>query len=159
MEKIAIYPGTFDPVTHGHADIVVRAAKLFDKVFFAIVDSTENTLFTTQERMTLAESVFSSLENVEICSFKQLVTDTARDLKAQVIVRGIRAAADFDYEFQMAGMNRNLYADAETIFLRPAENLSCISSTLVKEIVALGGDARHFVASNVLQALHKKFAR
>lgn len=159
MEKSAIYPGTFDPVTLGHADIVARAAKLFEKVFFAIADSTESTLFTTQERIELARSVFASSQNVEVCSFNQLVTDKARDLKVQVIVRGIRAAADFDYEFQMAGMNRNLYADAETIFLRPAENLSCISSTLVKEIVLLGGDASHFVEQNVLQALHKKFSR
>lgn len=158
MGKFAIYPGTFDPVTRGHADIVDRTAKLFEKVFFAIADNNDNTLFTTQERIELANSVFSSIENVEVCSFNQLITDKARDLKVQVIVRGIRAAADFDYEFQMAGMNRSLYADVETIFLRPAEDLSCISSTLVKEIVSLGGDASYFVAPNVLQALHKKFS-
>jgi len=159
MKITAIYPGTFDPITHGHVDIVARASRLFDKVFLAIADSSKNTLFTIDERTDLAKITLSSLENVEVCHFDKLVTDVARDLDAKVIVRGIRAAADFDYEFQMAGMNRSLYKDAETIFLRPAEHLSFISSSLVREISSLGGDVSAFVPEAVLEALTKKFPK
>lgn len=160
MKITAIYPGTFDPITNGHVDIVTRASRIFEKVFLAVADSTgKNTLFSTDERIVLAQSVLSSLENVEVCSFDKLVTDIARDLDAKVIVRGIRAGADFDYEFQMAGMNRSLYENAETIFLRPAEHLSFISSTLVREISLLGGDVSRFVEKSVLDALDKKFPK
>jgi len=159
MKITAIYPGTFDPITHGHVDIVARASRLFDKVFLTIADSSKNTLFTIDERTDLAKITLSSLENVEVCHFDKLVTDVARDLDAKVIVRGIRAAADFDYEFQMAGMNRSLYKDAETIFLRPAEHLSFISSSLVREISSLGGDVSAFVPEAVLEALTKKFPK
>jgi len=159
MKITAIYPGTFDPITHGHVDIIARASRLFDKVFLAIADSSKNTLFTIDERTDLAKITLSSLENVEVCHFDKLVTDVARDLDAKVIVRGIRAAADFDYEFQMAGMNRSLYKDAETIFLRPAEHLSFISSSLVREISSLGGDVSAFVPEAVLEALTKKFPK
>jgi len=157
MKITAIYPGTFDPITHGHVDIVARVSRLFDKVFFAIADSSsKNTLFSIDERIDLAKTALSSLDNVEVCHFDKLVTDVARDLDAKVIVRGIRAAADFDYEFQMAGMNRSLYKDAESIFLRPAEHLSFISSSLVREISSLGGDVSKFVHEDVLAALKKK---
>ena len=160
MKITAIYPGTFDPVTNGHVDIVTRASHLFEKVYLAVADSTDKkTLFSTDERIALAQSVLSSLENVEVCSFDKLVTDIARDVDAKVIVRGIRAGADFDYEFQMAGMNRSLYSNAETIFLRPAEHLSFISSTLVREISSLGGDVSSFVHKDILAALDKKFTR
>lgn len=160
MKITAIYPGTFDPITHGHTDIVTRASRLFDKVFFAIaVRDDKKTLFSTEERVSLAKSVLLSLKNVEVLSFDNLVTDVARDLDVKVIVRGIRAAADFDYEFQMAGMNRRLYAHAETIFLRPAERLGFISSTLVKEIISLGGDTSQFIEVSVLRELEKKFSR
>ena len=160
MKITAIYPGTFDPITNGHFDIVTRASRLFNKVFLAVADSTaKKTLFSTDERIVLAQSVLSSLGNVEVCSFDKLVTDIARDLGAKVIIRGIRAAADFDYEFQMAGMNRSLYKDAETIFLRPAEDLSFISSTLVREISSLGGDVSKFVDKDVLASLDKKFPK
>jgi pantetheine-phosphate adenylyltransferase len=157
MKITAIYPGTFDPITHGHIDIISRAARLFDKVFLAVADSTsKQTLFSTEERIDLAKTVLSSLENVEVCHFDKLVTDIARDLDAKVIVRGIRAAADFDYEFQMAGMNRSLYKDAESVFLRPAEHLSFISSSLVREISSMGGDVSEFVHEDVLTALKQK---
>jgi len=157
MKITAIYPGTFDPITHGHVDIIARASRLFDKVFLAVADSTsKQTLFSTEERIDLAKTALSSLANVEICHFDKLVTDVARDLDAKVIVRGIRAAADFDYEFQMAGMNRSLFKEAETIFLRPAEHLSFISSSLVKEISSLGGDVSEFVHEDVLVALKQK---
>lgn len=157
MKITAIYPGTFDPITHGHVDIIARASRLFDKVFLAVADSTsKQTLFSTDERIDLAKIALSSLANVEVCHFDKLVTDLARDLNANVIVRGIRAAADFDHEFQMAGMNRSLFKEAETIFLRPAENLSFISSSLVREISSLGGDVSEFVHEDVLAALKQK---
>lgn len=160
MKITAIYPGTFDPITHGHVDIVSRASRIFDKVYLAIADSTsKQTLFSTYERIDLANAALASFENVEVCHFNKLVTDVANDLDAKVIVRGIRAAADFDYEFQMAGMNRSLYKDAETIFLRPAEHLSFISSSLVREISSLGGDVSAFVHKSVLEALTKKFPK
>jgi len=160
MKITAIYPGTFDPITHGHVDIVTRASRMFDKVFLAVADSTgKNTLFSTDERIDLAKTVLSSVGNIEVCSFDKLVTDVARDLEAKVIVRGIRAAADFDHEFQMAGMNRKLYTEAETIFLRPAEHLSFISSSLVREISSLGGDVSQFVNKDVLAALARKFPK
>ena len=158
MKITAIYPGTFDPITHGHVDIMTRASRIFDKVFLAVADSTsKQTLFSIEERIDLAKTALSSLENVEVCHFDKLVTDVARDLNAKVIVRGIRAAADFDYEFQMAGMNRSLYKDAETIFMHPAEHLSFISSSLVREISSLGGDVSEFVHKDVLAALTKKY--
>ncbi len=157
MKITAIYPGTFDPITHGHVDIITRASRLFDKVFLAVADSTsKQSLFSTDERIDLAKTALLSLANVEICHFDKLVTDLARELNAKVIVRGIRAAADFDYEFQMAGMNRSLFKEAETIFLRPAENLSFISSSLVREISSLGGDVSEFVHEDVLAALKQK---
>ena len=160
MKITAIYPGTFDPITHGHVDIITRTSRLFDKVFLAVADSTnKQTLFSTEQRIDLAKTALASLDNVEVCHFDKLVTDVARDLNAKVIVRGIRAAADFDYEFQMAGMNRSLYEDAETIFLRPAEHLSFISSSLVREISSLGGDVSAFVNEEVMEALTKKFLK
>ena len=160
MKITAIYPGTFDPITHGHVDIVTRASRMFDKVFLAIAESTDkNILFSMDERIDLAKTVLSSVGNIEVCSFDKLVTDVARDLEAKVIVRGIRAAADFDHEFQMAGMNRKLYTEAETIFLRPAEHLSFISSSLVREISSLGGDVSQFVNKDVLAALARKFPK
>ncbi len=160
MKITAIYPGTFDPITHGHVDIVTRASRMFDKVFLAIAESTDkNILFSMDERIDLAKTALASVGNIEVCSFDKLVTDVARDLEAKVIVRGIRAAADFDHEFQMAGMNRKLYAEAENIFLRPAEHLSFISSTLVREISSLGGDVSQFVHKDVLAALARKFPK
>lgn len=157
MKITAIYPGTFDPITNGHSDLVMRAARLFDKVIFAIAAGTKkSTLFSVDERAALAQSVLSGLENVEVCRFEGLVTAFARERHAQVIIRGLRAVSDFDHEFQMAGMNRQIYEGAETVFMTPAENLGFISSTLVREIVSLGGDVSKFVHPVVVKALQEK---
>ncbi len=155
----AIYPGTFDPITKGHADITRRAANLFDKVIIAVADTTsKNTLFTIDERVDLASKVLSDIKNVEVIPFRALATDLAREKNASVIVRGIRAVSDFDYEFQMAGMNRQLNSDIETVFLTPAENLACTTSSLVREIASLNGDVSLFVDSLVVAALKDKFS-
>lgn len=153
----AIYPGTFDPITNGHADLAVRAASMFEHVIVAVADSkSKKTLFTVDERVALASNVLSDIKNIEVVPFNSLVTDLARDKKAKVIVRGIRAVSDFDYEFQMAGMNRQLISDIETVFLTPAENLSFITSSLVREISSFHGDVSQFVHESVLAALKNK---
>ena len=159
MKITAIYPGTFDPITNGHSDLVLRASRLFDKIVFAIaVSGRKETLFSIDERVALARSALKSIKNVEVVSFNNLVTALARQQNAQVILRGLRAVSDFDYEFQMAGMNRQLYGGAETVFMTPAENLGFISSSLVREIASLGGDVSPFVHADVLTALRKKFS-
>ena len=155
MKIIAVYPGTFDPITNGHADIALRAARLFSQVYVAVAVNTD-TLFSAEQRIELAKVVLADTDNVSVCRLDNLVTDLARELGAKVIVRGLRASAEFDYEFQMAGMNRELYAEADTVFLRPSENLSFVSSTLVREIAALGGDVRPFVHHEVVTALNKR---
>lgn len=158
MKITAIYPGTFDPITNGHSDLVMRAARLFDRIIFAVAgDTSKSMLFSADERVDLAIRVLSDLPNVEVIRFHGLVTDLAREYKAQVIIRGLRAVSDFDYEFQMAGMNRRLYGEAETVFLTPAENLWFISSSLVREVVSLGGDASQFVHTEVLKELQAKY--
>jgi pantetheine-phosphate adenylyltransferase len=153
----AIYPGTFDPITNGHADIATRAASMFEKVIFAVADnSSKKTLFSVEERVELARNVLSNIKNIEVISFDSLITDLAKDKSAKVIVRGIRAVSDFDYEFQMAGMNRQLISNVETVFLTPAENLSFITSSLVREISSFNGDVSKFVDASVLTALKEK---
>lgn len=155
----AIYPGTFDPITNGHVDITKRAARMFDKVIFAVAESeSKNTLFSNKERLVLASNVLSEIDNIEVLPFNALVTDFAKENNATVIVRGIRAVSDFDYEFQMAGMNRQLTPEVETIFLAPEDNLSSISSSLVREISSFGGDVSKFVHASVLIALKEKKA-
>jgi pantetheine-phosphate adenylyltransferase len=158
MKLTAIYPGTFDPITNGHTDLVMRAARLFDRVIVAVAESArKSTLFPVEERKRLAHLALANIENVEVCSFNSLVTHLARKKKAQIIIRGLRAVSDFDYEFQMAGMNRQLYAGAETVFMTPAENLGFISSSLVREIASLGGDVSPFVHAEVLKVLQARF--
>jgi len=155
----AVYPGTFDPVTNGHVDIANRAAKLFDKVIIAVADSeSKQTLFTVEERVVLASNVLSDLKNIEVVSFNSLVTDFANEKGAKVIVRGIRDNSDFHYESQMAGMNRQLISDIETVFLTPSENLSCITSSLVREISSFDGNVSEFVHPSVSIALKEKKA-
>ena len=155
----AIYPGTFDPITNGHVDIAERAARMFDKVIFAVAESeSKKTLFSSKERIVLASNVLSEIENIEVLPFHSLVTDFAKESNASVIVRGIRAVSDFDYEFQMAGMNRKLTPDVETIFLAPDDHLSSISSSLVREISSFGGNVNEFVHASVSIALKEKNA-
>jgi len=154
MKTIAVYPGTFDPITNGHTDITQRAARLFDRVIVAVADSTsKQAVFSTEERVSFAKTALQGIDNIEVRSFNRLATDLARDEKANVIIRGLRAVSDFDYEFQMAGMNRQLFADAETVFLTPAEHLTFISSSLIREIASLGGDVSKFVHVEIQQAL------
>lgn len=158
MQLTAIYPGTFDPITNGHVDIIARATRMFDKVIVAIAgSSSKTTTFSTEQRTQLASSALSSLDNIIVCNFNGLVTEFAHEQGASVIVRGLRAVSDFEYEFQMASMNRQLRSEIETVFLTPAEHLSYISSSLVKEIASLGGDISKFVHEDVVAALQQQF--
>ena len=158
MNKItAIYPGTFDPITNGHTDLVSRAAKLFDQVIVAVAETTsKTTTFTIDERVELAEEIFANADNVKVCSFNSLLVDFVQQHDAQVILRGLRAVSDFEYEFQLAGMNRHLAPGIETLFLTPAEQYSYLSSSLVKEIASLGGDVSKFVHAKVMAALNRR---
>ncbi|MFA5626328.1 MAG: pantetheine-phosphate adenylyltransferase [Thiohalomonadaceae bacterium] len=154
MPNIALYPGTFDPITNGHTDIIERAARLFDKVIVAIAASAKKQpTFSLAERIDLAQAVLSELPNVEVCGFDTLLADYAQQRGAQVILRGLRAVADFEYEFQLASMNRRLAPEVETMFLTPAEGYVFISSSLVKEVAALGGNVAPFVHPKVMAAL------
>ena len=156
----AIYPGTFDPITNGHSDIVARAANLFDKVIVAVAKSTsKTTAFTLDERVAMAKEALDGLERIEVVSFDGLMTGFARECGAKVIVRGLRAVSDFENEFQMAGMNRHLNDTAETVFLTPAEHLSFISSSLVREVAGFGGDVSKFVHASVKEALQQRLAK
>ena len=155
----AIYPGTFDPITNGHVDIAQRAAKLFDEVIIAVAErKVEKTLFTKDERLFFVNNLFSNIGNIKSISFDGLVTDLAREKSAKILVRGVRTILDFDYEFKMAGMNKKLYTDIETVFLTPTENFNYISSSLVREIAVLGGDVSLFVPQSIQLALKKKFS-
>ena len=155
--KIAIYPGTFNPITNGHTDLVHRAAGLFDKIIVAVGTNTQkgNNL-PTDQRVELAKEVLAGLENVEVTSFEGLLTDFVSQRGANIILRGLRTVADFEYEFQLVGMNRVLDPSIETVFLAPAEHLSYISSTLVREIALLGGDISSFVHPAVAAAINAK---
>ena len=153
-----IYPGTFDPVTNGHVDLAERAARLFDRVVFAIAHSPKKTpFFTLDERISLSEEALSHLNNVSVMDFSGLLIDFARDQNTECVLRGLRAVADFEYEFQLANMNRAMYKEFESVFLTPSEHLSYISSSLVREIAELGGDVSQFVPVNVAAALKDKF--
>lgn len=153
----AIYPGTFDPLTRGHEDLVRRAATLFDRIVLAIADSkTKRPFFAAQERIAMAREVLADLTNVEVVGFSGLLTHFVRDQGARVVLRGLRAVSDFEYEFQLAGMNRNLYPEMETLFLTPSEQHMFISATLVREIALLGGDVAEFVHPLVAKRLKQK---
>ena len=153
-----IYPGTFDPITHGHLDVLARATKLFERVTVAIaLDTTKAPLFTADERVAMIEPNVAHYQNVRIVTFSGLLVNFAREQKAAAIIRGLRALSDFEFEFNMALMNRHLEGDIETIFVMPNEQFSYTSSSLVKQIAKLGGDMAHFVPANVAKALKKKF--
>lgn len=154
--RIAVYPGTFDPITMGHEDIVRRAANLFDEVIVAVAGSTsKQTLFSLQERVALAESVFDG-DNIRVVGFDGLLMQFVQAQGAQMVIRGLRAASDFEYEFQLAGMNRKLYPKLETLFMTPAEEFMFISSSLVREVARLGGDVNQFVSPGVETAIKQK---
>ena len=157
--KTVIYPGTFDPITNGHVDLTERAARLFDRVVVAIAHSEKKTpLFNLEERVVLCQQTLSHVDNVEVVGFSNLLTDFARSQGANCVLRGLRAVADFEYEFQLANMNRAMWPEFESIFLTPSEHLSYISSSLVREIAALNGDITPFVPEQVAAALKQRFA-
>ena len=157
MKVTAIYPGTFDPLTNGHTDLIQRAAKMFDTVIVAIAHNpSKKPFFTLEERVDLANEILSHLDNVKVIGFSGLLADLARDHNANVLIRGIRAVSDFDYEFQLANMNRRLNPDLESVFLTPSERNSFISSTLVKEVPRHNGDVSEFVSPLVVDALKQK---
>lgn len=155
----AIYPGTFDPLTRGHEDLVRRAAKLFDTIVVAVAASRgKNPIFDVDERLAIAREVLGHYPNVEVIGFSGLLVKFVEQQNADVVVRGLRAVTDFEYEFQMAGMNRHLMPDVETIFLTPTDKYQFISGTLVREIALLGGDVSQFVAPSVQRWLDRKLA-
>ena len=157
-ERLAVYPGTFDPVTNGHADLIMRAAKVFHRVIVAIAESPQKApLFSLQQRIDMATAVIGDLPGVEIVGFSNLLADFVRAENASVILRGLRAVSDFEYEFQLASMNRHLVSEVETLFMTPAEEYSFISSSLVREVARMGGDVGEFVDPLVKQALINKF--
>ncbi|MGB4498579.1 MAG: pantetheine-phosphate adenylyltransferase [Methylococcaceae bacterium] len=155
----AIYPGTFDPITNGHLDLVIRASQLYDNVIIAVAENkTKTPLFSLSERVALAREVTTDFENVSVIGFDNLLVDCAKQNNARVILRGLRAVSDFEYEFQLAGMNRRLAPELETVFLTPAEQYEFISSSMIREIARLKGDVSCFVSECVYEQLVKKFA-
>ncbi|MBM4207254.1 MAG: pantetheine-phosphate adenylyltransferase [Gammaproteobacteria bacterium] len=158
MQIIAIYPGTFDPITNGHLDLIARASRLFQKVIVAVaVNAGKSPLFTLEERVHLVKQAAINFPNVTVVGFDTLLVDCARQHGATVILRGLRAVSDFEYEFQMAGMNRNLAPELETLFLTPSEKYTFISSSVIKAIAQLHGDISAFVPSCVQQQFKQKF--
>jgi len=158
MEHKAIYAGTFDPITLGHEDVARRAAKLFPQVIVAVADypGKKQLSFSTEERVAMAKAVLADCANIQVISFKGLLMQFVRDQGARVVIRGLRAASDFEYEFQLAGMNRSMFPEMETLFLTPADKYMFISASLVREVAALGGDVNQFVSPLVAAELQQK---
>lgn len=162
MGIVAVYPGTFDPITNGHSDLIERAAKLFERVIVAIAGApgvAKSPVFSLEERVVMARQVLVCHDNVEVAAFDSLLADFVIERNAEVILRGLRAVSDFEHEFQLAGMNRQLAPGVETLFLTPAEQYSYISSTLVREVATLGGDVSRFVHPVVREALRRRLKR
>ena len=160
MKTIAIYPGSFDPITNGHVDLIHRACKLFDKVIIAITQNTNKDSFLSiNQRVKAVESAIKPLTNTRVLSFDSLLVDFAREHNAQIIIRGLRAVSDFDYEFQLSGMNKRLNPAIETLFMTPSEEFANISSSLVREILSLGGDISQFVPESVKTILLRSSAK
>jgi pantetheine-phosphate adenylyltransferase len=154
-----VYPGTFDPFTRGHEDLVRRAARVFDRVVVGVADSrSKQPLFTAAERVEMARDTLADIANVEVIGFSALLMDFVREQGAKIILRGLRAVSDFEYEFQMAGMNRHLHPDVETLFLTPSEQYTFISATIVREIARFGGDVSHFVHPAVTLRIRARVA-
>lgn len=157
MSLIAVYPGTFDPITNGHTDLVNRGVKIFDKVIIAVAQNpSKNTLFNVKERIEFIQEIFDANSQVEIYSLDKLLVDFANDHNATVILRGLRAVSDFEYEVQLASMNRSMEPNIESVFMSPAEEYGFLSSSIIKEIAKHGGDLSKFVDKTVLAALEKK---
>lgn len=153
-----VYPGTFDPITRGHEDVVRRAAGLFSEIIVAVAESRTQTLFTLGERVEMASEAFANYGNVRVEGFNGLLMNFVQAHDAHVVLRGLRAVSDFEYEFQLAGMNRNLYPELETLFLTPAEQYTFISATMVREVARFGGDVSKFVSPYVVEKLQQKFS-
>ena len=157
MDHTAVYPGTFDPITLGHEDLARRASRLFERVIIAVADSrAKRPFFSLDERVEMVREVLKDLPNVEVMGFSGLLMKFVQDNGARVVVRGLRAVSDFEYEFQLAGMNRGMYPDVETLFLTPGEQFMFISATIVREISVLGGDTTKFVPASVSERLKVK---
>ncbi|HEY8085562.1 MAG TPA: pantetheine-phosphate adenylyltransferase [Methylophilaceae bacterium] len=158
MEQKVIYPGTFDPITLGHYDIACRAAQIFSEVVVAVADfpGKKQPFFNTQERVELAQQVFAGVPNIHVVAFSGLLMEFVRSQGARVVLRGLRAASDFEYEFQLAGMNRSMFPEVETMFLTPDEKYMFISASLVREVSILGGDVSQFVPPLVVERLKRK---
>ncbi len=160
MSRVGVYPGSFDPVTRGHEDLIRRSLRFLDRLVVGVAEhSTKQPLFTLEERVELLRRVVGAEPRVEVTGFRGLLVDFARSVGASVVVRGVRAVSDFEYEFQMAFMNRQLWEKLETVFLVPALDLAFLSSSLVREVARLGGDVSAFVHPEVERALRAKFAR
>jgi len=158
MSKIIIYPGTFDPITLGHMDLVKRATRLFDTVILAVAgDSNKESLFSYEERIELCKEVLSGIDGIQVMGFRGLLAHFAQEKKACALLRGLRAVSDFEFEFQLANMNRRLAPEIESLFLTPSEQYAFISSSLVKEVASLGGNITQFVHPLVAEALQAKY--
>jgi len=154
--SVAVYPGTFDPITLGHENIAHRAAKIFDKVIVAVAGNTsKQCFFSLEERIDLVKAVFKDHKEIEVIGFNGLLMDFVESQNAQIVIRGLRAVSDFEYEFQLAGMNRKLYPNVETLFLTPSEQFTFLSSSLVREVATLGGNIEQFVSPIVKEAMKK----
>lgn len=157
MSITAVYPGTFDPITMGHMDLIKRAARFYDRLIIAVADNrNKQSLFSLEERIALTSAVLADIKNVEVHGFNTLLVDFVAEVQGNVLLRGLRAVSDFEYEFQLASMNRKLAPQVETMFMTPAEQYAFISSSLVREVSSLGGDVSEFVHPLVVEALQEK---